>query len=163
MCWTWQAMTYSHHGFNCEVTAGYAAGSNRLLDQPGTSMQQPTEQYLPAGHAPAVHAVIPAGHVAAPPQLGGNVEGSWPGHKTHESPPHGVPHTVFFAQVKHLVGSRSVASVQFGDVDGFVAMSTQPAASHTVQQPKQSQPGGVSGAQVSMHCCVNGTLHSAGL
>jgi hypothetical protein len=74
-----------------------------------------------------------------------------------------VPHIVFFSQVKHLVGSRSVASVQFGEVDGLVAMSMQPAASHTVQQPKQSQPGGVSGAQLSMHCWVNGALHSAGL
>ena len=54
-----------------------------------------------------------------PPHSGGSVV--WPGHRTQ--PPHSLPQFVFFVQGRHFVGSAIVSVVQFGDVDGFVAMS----------------------------------------
>jgi hypothetical protein len=52
-------------------------------------------------------------------------------------------------QVGHFVGSFTSASVQVGKSRMFFV---PPVGSGTVQQPKQSQPLGVSLVQKSMHC-----------
>src|SRR5678816_4882125 len=74
-----------------------------------------------------------------------------------QSPP---PQSATFVHTLHLVGSWRVVSSQSGDVAGLIATSTQPAASHTVQQPKQSQPGGVIAPHTSLHCCGTCALPS---
>ena len=68
-----------------------------------------------------------------------------PAHSTQVVPPHSPPpHAVVFVQRLHAFGSARLSCVQFGDTIGFNAMSKQVVVpgSHTVQQPKQSQPGG---------------------
>jgi hypothetical protein len=86
-----------------------AAGNVEITDSTalycGTSMQQPTEQYCPDGQAPALQVVVPLGQVALPLHDAGRVDGSWPGHSTQLSPPHGVPQAVFFSHVRQAAGS----------------------------------------------------------
>src|SRR5262245_8646157 len=103
----------------------------------------------------------------------GSELGSWPGHRMQVAPPQSLlPHIVFLVQRRQ--GSSPVLSImsgpgsvmfvcwQFGDAFGLMTMSRQLFASfgvwHTVQQPKQSQPGVVSGEQTSMHCCGTGVM-----
>ena len=90
----------------------------------------------------------------------------------HVSPPHvELPHIVFFVHGRHAVGSARFVSLQFGEAVGLVRMSKHIvgfAGSQIVQQPKQSQPGGASLPQVSMHFCdkvpvPSGAGHSATL
>ena len=88
------------------------------------------------------------------------------------SPPHSsLPHIVFFTQrlhgsspvpvqtpvvMSHASSPSGPASVMLlwshiGETAGLRMMSRQPISLHTVQQPKQSQPGGVSGPQFMLH------------
>lgn len=112
-------------------------------------MQQPFEQYVLVGQLSfAPHTVVPVGHCCML-QPGGSVLGSWPGHRMQVVPPHSVlPHDVTFVQRLQMFGSARFVSLQPGDVDGLIAMSKHCAGfvpgMHSVQHPKQSQPGGVS-------------------
>jgi hypothetical protein len=77
-------------------------------------IQQPFEQYWPAGQE--LSGPLQSGH------SGGNIV--WPGHRMQVAPPHApLPQSVTFVQRRHFVGSAIVSVVQFGDVDGLVAMS----------------------------------------
>src|SRR5687768_7164913 len=96
----------------------------------------------------------------------------WPGHGTQLVPfgsnAHSVEPQSVFTQRLHgsspvlstpsRPGSVMFMSLQFGETAGFCTMSRQPVASHVVQQPKQSQPGGVTAPQLSLHFCGTATL-----
>src|ERR1043165_3555602 len=108
---------------------------------------------------------MPVGHVVMPLQLGGSEFGSWPGQRTHVAPPHSeLPQSAFFTHCLHAAGSFTFVESQFGDTAGLMSMSKQPpggvasasAGLQMVQQPKQSQPGGASLPQTSMHFCGTG-------
>src|SRR5262247_2050047 len=87
----------------------------------------------------------------------------------HVEPPQlPPPQSVALVHGAHFAGSWIVVASHIGEVAGLIAMSTQPAASHSVQQPKQSQPGGVIAPHTSLHCCgtcawPSGAKHSATL
>ena len=73
-----------------------------------------------------------------------------------------VPHAVFFTQRLHKFGSASTDESQFGEIAGLIAMSKQVAPSQIVQQPKQSQPGGVMPPQTIVHFGGTGSLPTGG-
>jgi hypothetical protein len=101
--------------------------------------------------------MMPVGHVELPLHEGSSVLGSWPGQRTHVVPPHVLPpHAVLFTQRLQTFGSPMLAAVQFGETSGLMSTSAHVAPLQIVQQPKQSQPGGASGAHTSMHCCGTG-------
>jgi hypothetical protein len=66
------------------------------------------------------------------------------------------PQDVLFTQRLHAFGSEMFAAVQFGETAGLMSTSAHVEPLQIVQQPKQSQPGGASGAHTSMHCCGTG-------
>jgi hypothetical protein len=127
-------------------------------------MQQPFEQYFAASAQllSALHAGKPLGHIATPPQTGGSMPAFWPGHSTHVAPPHAAPHVALRTQVRHAA-VRIVAYEQPALTAGLSITSTQPAPSHIVQQPKQSQPAGARGAHFVLHCADGAAQSVAGL
>ena len=110
---------------------------------------------MPAGHAtPFAQLVVPVGQDVMPPHDAGRSLGSWPGQRMQVWPPHCVlPQSATFVHDLQMFGSLIVDRLQPGDVFGFVAMSRQTfvTGSQSVQQPKQSQPGGVSAPQTILH------------
>ena len=52
-----------------------------------------------------------------------------------------------------MFGSLIVSAVQFGETSGLMSTVAHVVPLQILQQPKQSQPGGASGAQTSTHFC----------
>ena len=128
-----------------------------------TARQQPFGQYWPSPQSVAalagglaVRALVgrctrPAGRPRSGPGTGCSRAGS----QSAE------PHSVFLVQVRHVVRIvRARPGCSPATTPGWSGCrSTRRCRSHTVQQPKQSQPGGVSAPQSSMH--VRGVCWSA--
>lgn len=102
---------------------------------------EPLQTGEPSEHTwPAVPPSDPAGA-----HSGGSVV--LPTHSSHVS--HGFVHPAFCVHGLHLVGSSMLAMLHVPDK----TTDLMPPAVGTAQQPKQSQPLGVTLRHVSMHVC----------
>src|SRR5262245_54598948 len=114
------------------------------------TMQQPLAQNSSLVQSPlSTQGLDPSGHIGMSHESGRS-SGSPPGQTMQRSSPHGCVHRSTLVQAGQEAGSCRVVSSQSGAVVGLIATSTQPASSHSVQQPKQSQPGGTSLPQFAM-------------
>src|SRR5262245_44439675 len=125
-------------------------------------MQQPLEQKKPSPQSALVSQTAPPPGHSFCLHSGGRSSSVWPGHSTQPSGSHAVPHSSTCVQRGHSSGSSSVVSSQSGDVLGLIATSTQVSPSQIVQQPKQSQPGGVTALQYSMQSAPSGSQSRSG-
>ena len=131
----------------------------------GMSVQQPVRQYWPAGHTVSgSQGVSPSGHCPLPPlppappvpmlHSGGN--SVLP--RQYSQVSQVFSHSGTFVHGLQRVGSVAVSSVQPGSPMRMV--TEVPSLRVTSQQPKQSQPLGVSSRQKSMHFCdLRWTVH----
>lgn len=112
-------------------------------------MQQPSAQYsveLGHGLSASQRALLP-GQTAVPLHEVGSVEEFWPGQRMQSLAEQGAPQAAFFTHGEHFAALWMFEELHSGVTAGLVITSTQPAPSHIVQHPKQSHPGGASGAQ----------------
>ena len=82
-------------------------------------------------------------------QLSGKSAAVLPGHSSHS--PHSLAHEGFGVHGAQASGSPILASEQLSP---SVTLTLPPPGSSTAQHPKQSQPLGVRGWQLSRHACV---------
>jgi len=127
------------------------------------STQHPLAQVQPL-HGPCAEsqhseAVIQCfaepGHCASPPQAVGRSAGVCPGHRMQSSGPHGTSHVVTFVQLAHSARVSCVHDAQ------FTYTSRHSVPLHSVQHPKQSQPGRARGWQYATHSS-DGEVHDDG-
>src|SRR5678815_3256312 len=113
-----------------------------------TSTQQLFAQYSVAAQSPLVsQGVSPPGHTFIWSQSRGRSSSVWPGQRMHFCGSHSPPvHESDFVQGTHTAGSSSASKSHPSDTAGLVSTSEHWSVSglQIVQQPKQSQPGGVS-------------------
>jgi hypothetical protein len=99
-------------------------------------MQQPRRQYQSEAQSAVESQVGPKSHVCSSQPSGG---ASSPKQTSHSSGSHGLPHS-------SICGVQVVQAFRLSKEQSglpFKKMCTSPLSVCTVQQPKQSQPGGV--------------------